>query len=91
MDASVFPKKSAGSDLGMELKAGFEDIGNGPREVKKNEGSWIKRTKVKFKAGKNPWIDSEEDEKKRKDVKGKNKEQSLEKDNWAIFPFHWLL
>ena len=77
-------KKSPGSDLGMELKAGFEDIGNGPREVEKNEGSWIKRAKVKFKAGKNPWIDSEEDEKKRKDVKGKNMEQSMEKDNKMI-------
>ena len=41
-------KKSAGSDLGMELKAGSEDIENGPRKVEKNEENWIKRVKIKF-------------------------------------------
>ena len=52
-----------GSDLGMELKAGFEDIENEPRKVEKNEENWFKRVKIKFKADGNFWIDSEEDEK----------------------------
>ena len=68
----------------MELKAGFEDIENGPRKVEKNEENWIKRVKIKFKAGGNFWIDSEEDEKKMKVVKEKNSEQSKGKDNKMI-------
>ena len=58
----------------MEQKTNFEDIGNEPRELRKDEGKWLKKVKNKFKAGENTEGGSEEDEKKRKDGKGKEEE-----------------
>ena len=58
----------------MEQKTNFEDIGDEPRELRKDEGKWLKKAKNKFKAGENTEGGSEEDEKKRKDGKGKEEE-----------------
>ena len=63
----------------MDRKTGFEDIENGPREVEENEESWFKKTKIKFKAGENSQIDSEEDEKKGRMGKGKRWNLTKEK------------
>ena len=54
----------------MDTKLVSEDIGFEPSKVKNNEESWIKRVKIKFKAGGNLENDSEEDDKLRKFVKG---------------------
>ena len=54
----------------MDTKLVSEDIGSEPSKVKNNEESWIKRVKIKFKAGGNLENDSEEDEKLKKIVKG---------------------
>ena len=68
----------------MDRKTGFEDIVDEPRELEKNEGNWLKKVKIKFKAGESPQFDSEEDEKKRKDGKGKEMDSDQGKNRKMI-------
>ena len=68
----------------MDRKTGFKDVENEPRELEKNEGNWLKKAKIKFKAGESSEINSEEDEKKRKDGKGKEMESDQGKNRKMI-------
>ena len=68
----------------MERNQDLKDIENGPRKLEENEESWFKKTKIKFKAGENSQIDSEEDEKKRKDGKEKEMESNQGKNRKMI-------
>ena len=68
----------------MDRKTGFEDVETEPRELEKNEGNWLKKAKIKFKAGEISEINTEEDEKKRKGGKEKEMESDQGKNRKMI-------
>ena len=73
----------------MDTKLVSEDIGSEPSKMKNNEESWIKRVKIKFKAGGNLENDSEEDEKLRKIVKGGTMDE-IKENNKKINIYRWV-